>query len=59
MPINLGCSWNDSLVVKAFEHTAAALTMLGGNVGLSPVINMCGGLLAGAFHRSLAATLGR
>lgn len=40
MPINLGCSWNDSLVEQGFKHTAAALTMIGGNVGLSPVVNM-------------------
>jgi beta-glucosidase len=40
MPINLGCSWNESLVERGFAHTAAALTMVGGNVGLSPVVNM-------------------
>eukprot|EP01047_Picozoa_sp_COSAG01_P089894 COSAG01_NODE_21876_length_881_cov_1.223785_1_plen_240_part_00 len=40
MPINLGCSWNLSLVEQGFKHTAAALTMVGGNIGLSPVVNM-------------------
>ena len=40
MPINLGCSWNESLVEQGFKHTAAALTMVGGNIGLSPVVNM-------------------
>eukprot|EP01050_Picozoa_sp_SAG11_P029867 SAG11_NODE_8586_length_998_cov_1.946607_1_plen_264_part_01 len=40
MPINLGCSWNESLVEQGFKHTAGALTMVGGNIGLSPVVNM-------------------
>ena len=28
------------LVEQGFKHTAAALTMVGGNIGLSPVVNM-------------------
>ena len=40
MPINLGSSWNASLVRQGFKHTAAALTAVGGNIGLSPVVNM-------------------
>jgi beta-glucosidase len=40
MPINLGSSWNLSLVEQGFKHTAAALTKVGGNIGLSPVVNM-------------------
>ena len=39
MPINLGCTWNASCVEQGFAYTAAALTALGGNVGLSPVVN--------------------
>ena len=40
MPVNLGCSWNESMVEQGFVYTAAALTMIGGNIGLSPVVNM-------------------
>ena len=36
MPINLGCTWNASVVQAGFAATAAALTMLGGNIGGVP-----------------------
>jgi beta-glucosidase len=40
MPINLGCTWNDSLVEQVFSETAWQASAVGINVGLSPVVNM-------------------
>jgi beta-glucosidase len=40
MPVNLGCTWNTSVVEAGFQLTAQGLTMVGGNIGLSPVVNM-------------------
>lgn len=40
MPVNLGCTWNDTLVQQVFNQTAWQASALGINVGLSPVVNM-------------------
>jgi beta-glucosidase len=40
MPINLGSSWNESLVTEVFSQTAAMAAATGVNIGLSPVVNM-------------------
>jgi beta-glucosidase len=39
-PINLGSTWNTSLVTAVFSQTAAMAAATGVNVGLSPVVNM-------------------
>eukprot|EP01052_Picozoa_sp_SAG31_P059472 SAG31_NODE_18768_length_623_cov_1.185115_2_plen_73_part_01 len=40
MPINLGSTWNDSLVTAIGAQTAAVARAVGINIGLSPVVNM-------------------
>ena len=40
MPINLGCTWNDSLVEQVFSEAAWQASAVGINVGLSPVVDM-------------------
>ena len=40
MPINLGSTWNDSLVTAVGAQTAAVARAVGINIGLSPVVNM-------------------